>query len=173
MTNKIEIIMSNSENCDINMETDFEKAVEKLQEVDKLFARDEVQEMLSKAQAITENLDVLERQAYKEGEDTHAMLDDKPLNEQYMQDSKEIPNTRRVLIDIDMAYDEFYLMYDKDKSLPNSCCSIEVVPKEIAESNDKDFNYDMSAEDKRNYRVGEILSYYRKLGDSGYYFRFL
>ena len=173
MENKIEIIMSNSENDDINIEKDFGKAVEKLQEVDKLFARDEVQEMLNKAQAITENLDVLQRQAYQEGEDTQATRDGKPLNKQYMKDSKEIPNTRRVLIDIDMAYDEFYLMYDKDKFLPNSCCSAEVVPKEVAESNDKDFNYDLSAEDKKNYKVGEILSYYRKLGDSGYYFRFL
>jgi hypothetical protein len=173
MTNEIEIIMSNSENCDINMETDFEKAVEKLYEVDKVFTRDEVQEMLNKAQAIAENLDVLERQAYLEGEDTQAMLDGKPLNEQFMQDSKEIPNTRRVLVDIDMAYDEFYLMHDKDKFLPNSCCSVEVVPKEVAEANDKDFNYDLSAKDKKNYKVGEILSYYRKLGDSGYYFRFL
>ena len=173
MENKVEIIMSDSNNHDINIEKDFEKAVERLYEVDKVFTRDEVQEMLNKAQAITENLDVLQRQAYKEGEDTHAMLDGEPLNEQFKQDSKEIPNTRRILIDIDMAYDEFYLMYDKDKFLPNSCCSVEVVPKEVAESNDKDFNYDLSAEDKRNYKVGEILSYYRKLGDSGYYFRFL
>ena len=172
MTNKIEIIMSDSENCDINMETDFEKAVEKLYEVDKVFTRDKVQEMLNKAQAITENLDVLERQAYLEGKDTQAMLDGKPLNEQFMQDSKEIPNTRRVLIDIDMAYDEFYLMYDKDKSLPGSCCSIEVVTKEVAESNDKDMDA-VGDEDEKNYKVGEILSYYRKLGDSGYYFRFL
>lgn len=172
MTNKIEIIMSNSENCDINMETDFEKAVEKLHEVDKVFTRDEVQEMLNKAQAITENLDVLERQAYLEGEDTQAMLDGKPLNEQYKQDSKEIPNTRRVLIDIDCAYDEFCLMYDKDKFLPNSCCSVEVVTKEVAESNDRDMDA-VGDEDEKNYRVGEILSYYRKLGDSGYYFRFL
>ena len=172
MENKIEIIMSNSENCDINIEKDFEQAVEKLQEVDKLFARDEVQEMLYKAKAIAENLNVLERQAYLEGEETQAMLDNKPLNEQYMKDSKEIPNTRLVLIDIDCAYDEFYLMYDKDKFLPNSCCSVEVVTKEVAESNDKDMDA-IGDEDEKNYKVGEILSYYRKLGDSGYYFRFL
>jgi len=169
---EIDLILTDSQDCDINMETDFEKAVEKLQEVDKLFARDEVQEMLYKAQAIAENLDVLERQAYLEGEDTQAMLDGKPLNEQFMQDSKEISHTRRVLVGIDMAYDEFYLMYDKDKFLPNSCCSVEVVTKEVAESNDKDMDA-VGDEDKKNYKVGEILSYYRKLGDSGYYFRFL
>jgi hypothetical protein len=172
MTNKIEIIMSNTENCDINMETDFEKAVEKLYEVDKVFTRDEVQEMLNKAQAITENLDVLERQAYLEGEDTQAMLDGKPLNEQFMQDSKEISKTGRVLVDIDCAYDEFYLMHDKDKFLPNSCNSVEVVTKEVAESNDRDMDA-VGDKDEKNYKVGEILSYYRKLGDSGYYFRFL
>lgn len=173
MTNKIEIIMSNSKYCNINIETDFEKAVEKLKEVDKLFARDKVQEMLNKAQAITENLDVLERQAYLEGEDTQAMLDGKPLNEQYKQDLKEIPNTRLVVIDIDCAYDEFCLMYDKDKFLPNSCCSVEVVTKEVAEYNDDDFNSDLSIYTMKTYKVGETLSYYRKLGDSGYYFRFL
>lgn len=173
MENKIEIIMSNSENCDINIEEDFEKAVEKLYEVDKVFTRDEVQEMLNKAQAITENLDVLKRQAYLEGKDTQAMLDGKPLNEQYMQDSREILNTKRILVDIDMAYDEFYLLYDKDNYLPTSCCHIEVESREVAEATDEDFNYDLSAKDKRNYKVGEILSYYRKLGDSGYYFRFM
>lgn len=172
MTNKIQIIMSDSKDCNINMETEFEKAVEKLYEVDKVFTRDEVQEMLNKAQAITENLNVLERQAYLEGEEIQAILDGKPLNEQFMQDSKEIPNTRRVLIDIDMAYDEFYLMYDKDKFLPNSCCSVEVVTKEVAEFNDRDMDA-VGDEDEKNYQVGEILSHYRKLGDSGYYFRFL
>ena len=172
MENKVEIIMSDSNNHDINIEKDFEKAVERLYEVDKVFTRDEVQEMLNKAQAITENLDVLQRQAYREGEYTQAMLDGKPLNEQYKQDSKEIPNTRRVLVDIDWAYDEFYLMHDKDKFLPNSCYSVEVVTKEVAGSNDRDMDA-VGDEDEKNYKVGEILSYYRKLGDSGYYFRFL
>ena len=172
MENKIEIIMSNSENCDINIEEDFEKAVEKLQEVDKLFARDEVQEMLYKARAIAENLDVLEKQAYQEGKDTQAKIDGEPMNDRYMQDSKEIPNTKRILVDIDMAYDEFYLMHDKDNFLPNSCNYVEVVTKEVAESNDRDMD-SVGDEDKKNYKVGEILSYYRKLGNSGYYFRFM
>ena len=170
MENKIEIIMSDSNDNDINIEEDFEKAVERLYEVDKVFTRDEVQEMLNKAQAITENLDVLEKQAYAEGKDTIAVLDGKPLNEQYMQDSKEIPSTKRVLVDIDCAYDEFYLMHDKDNFLPNSCNSVEVVTKEVAESNDRDMD---ATEDEENYKVGEGLSYYRGLGDSGYYFRFL
>ena len=170
MENKIEIIMSDSNNKDINMEEDFEKAVEKLQEVDKLFARDEVQEMLYKARAIAENLDVLEKQAYQEGEDTRAEIDGEPMNDRYMQDSKELPNTKRILVDIDCAYDEFYLMHDKDNFLPNSCNYVEVVTKEVAESNDKDMD---STEDGENYKVGEGLSYYRELGDSGYYFRFM
>lgn len=170
MENKIEIIMSNSENCDINIEENFEQAVEKLQEVDKLFARDEVQEMLYKARAIAENLDVLEKQAYQEGKETQAEIDGKPMNEQWIQDSKEIPNTKRILIDIDCAYDEFYLMHDKDNLLPNSCNSVEVVTKEVAESNDRDMD---ATEDEENYKVGEGLSYYRELGDSGYYFRFM
>ena len=170
MENKIEIIMSDSSNNDINIEEDFEKAVERLYEVDKVFTRDEVQEMLDKAKAIAENLDVLERQAYLEGKDTQAEIDGKPMNEQWMQDSKEIPNVKRILVDIDMAYDEFYLMHDKDNFLPNSCNSVEVVTKEVAKSNDRDMD---ATEDKENYKVGEGLSYYRELGDSGYYFRFL
>ena len=170
MENKIEIIMSDSNDNDINIEKDFEKAVERLYEVDKVFTRDEVQEMLYKARAIAENLDVLEKQAYQEGEETQAMIDGKPLNEQYMQDSKEIPNTKRILVDIGMAYDEFYLMHDKDNFLPNSCNYVEVVTKEVAESNDRDMD---ATEDEENYKVGEGLSYYRELGDSGYYFRFM
>ena len=31
MENKIDLILSNNENCNVNMETDFEKAVEELQ----------------------------------------------------------------------------------------------------------------------------------------------
>ena len=170
MENKIEIIMSDSNNKDINMEEDFEKAVERLYEVDKVFTRDEVQEMLYKARAIAENLDVLEKQAYQEGKDTQAEIDGKPVNEQWVQESKEIPDTKRILIDIDCAYDEFYLMHDKDNLLPNSCNSVEVVTKEVAESNDRDMD---ATEDEENYKVGEGLSYYRELGDSGYYFRFM
>jgi acetyl-CoA carboxylase alpha subunit len=56
MENKIEIIMSDSNDNDIDIEKDFEKAVERLYEVDKVFTRDEVQEMLYKARAIAENL---------------------------------------------------------------------------------------------------------------------
>ena len=101
---------------------------------------------------------------------SYTVLDGEPLNEQHMQDSKEIPNTKRILIDIDCAYDEFYLMHDKDNFLPNSCNSVEVVTKEVAESNDRDMD---ATEDEENYKVGEGLSYYRELGDSGYYFRFM
>lgn len=170
MENKIEIIMSDSNDNDIDIEKDFEKAVERLYEVDKVFTRDEVQEMLYKARAIAENLDVLEKQAYQEGKETQAEIDGKPMNEQWIQDSKEIPNTKRILIDVDCAYDEFYLMHDKDNLLPNSCNSVEVVTKEVAESNDRDMD---ATEDEENYKVGEGLSYYRELGDSGYYFRFM
>ena len=170
MENKIEIIMSDSNDNDIDIEKDFEKAVERLYEVDKVFTRDEVQEMLYKARAIAENLDALETQAYQEGKETQAEIDGKPMNEQWIQDSKEIPNTKRILIDIDCAYDEFYLMHDKDNLLPNSCNSVEVVTKEVAESNDRDMD---ATEDEENYKVGEGLSYYRELGDSGYYFRFM
>ena len=170
MENKIEIIMSDSNDNDIDIEKDFEKAVERLYEVDKVFTRDEVQEMLYKARAIAENLDVLEKQAYQEGKETQAEIDGKPMNEQWIQDSKEIPNTKRILIDIDCAYDEFYLMHDRDNLLPNSCNSVEVVTKEVAESNDRDMD---ATEDEENYKVGEGLSYYRELGDSGYYFRFM
>ena len=169
MTNKVEIIMSDSNHNDINMEADFEKAVERLYEVDKVFTRDEVQEMLNKAQAIVENLDVLEKQAYKEGEATQAEIDGKPVNEQWIQDSKEISNVGRVLVDIDVAYDEFYLMHDKDNYLPNSCNSVEVVTKEVAEANDKD----MDAVEEGYSLADGVYSYYTKLGDSGYYFRFL
>ena len=173
METKIKFVMADTCNNETDMEADFEKAVEKLYEVDKVFTRDKMQEMLNKAQVIAENLDILEKQAYSEGEDTQATLDGKSLKEQFMQNSKEIPNTKRILVDIDVAYDEFYLMYDKDNYLPNSCYYVEVVTEEVAVENDRDFNSDLPIEDKGDYKVGEILSQYTKLGDSDYYFRFM
>lgn len=169
----MEFIMSNSEDVRIDIENDFELAVEKLREVDKLYTRGEVAQMLDKMKAIAENLDTLEKQAYQEGKDTQAILDGESLNKQYMQDSKEILNTKYILVDIDVAYDEFYLMYDKDNFLPNSCNKVEVETEHAAREADMSYGLGLTDEENKHYKVGEILSLYRRLGDSEYYYRFL
>lgn len=169
----MEFIMSNSEDIRIDIENDFELAVEKLREVDKLYAREEVAQILNKMKAVAENLDVLEKQAYQEGKDTQATLDGKPLNERYIKESKEIPNTKYILVDIDMAYDEFYLMYDKDNFLPNSCGKVEVETEYAAREADMSYGLGLTDEERKHYKVGEILSTYRRLGDSEYYYKFL
>lgn len=172
----MKFIMSNSDDVRIDIENDFELAVEKLREVDKLHAREEVAQMLDKMKAISDNLIALKDQAFKEAEATKATLDGKPLNDRYIKESKEIPNTEYILVDIDMAYDEFHLMYDEDNFLPNSCCHIEVETEYAAREADISFGLGLTDEERKYYeyyKVGEILSLYRRLGDSEYYYRFL
>lgn len=169
----MKFIMSNSDDIRIDIENDFELAVEKLREVDKLYAREEVAQMLDKMKAVANNLIALKDQAFKEAEATKATLDGKPLNKRYMKEAKEILNTEYILVDIDNAYDEFYLMYDEDNFLPNSCCHIEVETEYAAREADMSFGLGLTDEERYYYKVGEILSNYRILGDSKYYYRFL
>ena len=137
---------------------------------------DEVLEMLKKMQAITENLKVLKEEAIIEGARATATIDGVPMSDTYVKEALEINKVQAVKVDTDMAYDEFLLCYNKNKYLPNSCYHVEVVTKEIAEENDMNWitgTPELSEEDRKNYKVGEILSDYRKLGDSGYYFKFM
>ena len=136
--------------------------------------------MRRKAKAIGENLEALKDEAILEGMRSRATIDGKPMKDQYVIDALEVSKATVVLLDVDMAYDEFYLCYNMEKYrpsfLPNSCCHIEVVTKEIAEENDREYlrsSSDFTKEDLANYKVGEILSEYRKLGNSEFYFKFM
>lgn len=75
-------------------------------------------------------------------------------------------NVRYVEVDLEWQFDEFFIAPEDEDNIE----VIEVVTKEIAESNDKDWlrSYELD-----EYRVGEVNSNYKKLGDSDYYYRFL
>ena len=82
------------------------------------------------------------------------------------------PYIERIVVDLSNASDEFYIeSEDKNYIIP-----IEVVTKEVAEENDKELlNYysQCSKKDKSEYKLGEVLSDYTKLGKTEYYFKFL
>lgn len=73
----------------------------------------------------------------------------------------------QISIDLCNANDEFYVENG------NNNLYLEVVTEEVAEMNDHDFLSNKSVEELKTYKVGETLSYYTKLADTDYYFRFM
>lgn len=78
----------------------------------------------------------------------------------------DIHNIRAILCYPSQAVDEFYILDDNNNSI-----SIEVVPADIAECNDRDFLVDK--EQLNDYKLGEIWSYYTPLNGTEYYYRLL
>ena len=79
-----------------------------------------------------------------------------------------------VQLDLDNAYDEFFFLANGEY-LNNACCHIEVVTPEVAESNDMDWitgTPEIDSEERKTYKLGEVLSDYSKLDDK-YYFKFM
>ena len=79
-------------------------------------------------------------------------------------------------VNLDWAIDEFYIEFEEPieiskggKGIPNKSKSIhvEVVTKEVAESNDSDFG----ATSEDGYEVGGTNSYYTQIGDTDFYYR--
>lgn len=78
----------------------------------------------------------------------------------------------RILVDLDSANDEFYV--GRIGSNAQEDIYLEVVTKEVAESNDRDFLSDLSVEERKQYSLADgVYSYYTKLADTEYYFRFM
>ena len=74
----------------------------------------------------------------------------------------------QILVDLDSANDEFYI--GRIGGNPQEDIYLEVVTKEIAESNDSDFG----ATSYEDYNLADgVNSYYTKLADTDYYFRFM
>ena len=74
----------------------------------------------------------------------------------------------RITVDLDSANDEFYI--GTFGSNAQEDIHLEVVTKEIAESNDRD----MGAISDEGYSLADgVYSYYTKLADTEYYFRFM
>ena len=131
--------------------------------------------ILPKFKAISDNLIAIREQAIIEGARSTATIEGRSMSDQFVKEALEVPNCKRIELDEGNAYDEFYLAYSENNYLPNSCNNIEVVTKEVAEENDMEYlrMEDYSKEDLENYKVGEVLSDYRKLGNSEYYFRIM
>ena len=113
--------------------------------------------ILSKMYAIEDNLEFL--------------ID--TLVEQYPQDKVDkYYMYSQILVDLDSANDEFYI--GRVGSNAQEDIYLEVVTKDIAESNDRDFLSDLSVEELKSYSLADgINSYYTKLADTEYYFRFM
>ena len=103
-------------------------------------------EVFLKAQAIEKNLSLL------------------------IDDDLKPSDIERITLDLNEQIDEFGLLtYDGDYAN-----RIEVLTKEQAEENDRDFVNEengYSKDDVDSYEVGGCLSVYKKLGESDYYYR--
>ena len=137
---------------------------------------DELIEIKDKMQSISDNMDKIKAQAQYNADHSIAILSDgTPTKEQELKDVKELDKAEVVNVGTDWAVDEFIFLYADNTYLPNSCCHIEVVTEEIAESNDMDWitgTPEISLEERKTYKVGEVLSDYTKLDDK-YYFKFM
>ena len=165
-------IVDNENEIEVTNKTLGQILVETVQVFPYMQAKD-LEIILPKFKAIAENLQALKEQAIIEG--ARSKLKDR--SDLFVIQALEINNCNRVELDESNAYDEFYLAYSKGKYLPNSCCNVEVVTKEVAEENDMEWLKAGSTfameEIKKNYKVGEVLSDYRRLGNSEYYFKFM
>lgn len=88
-------------------------------------------------------------------------------------DSEPFPSHMydQILVDLDSANDEFYVGLSEPSSEED--IYLEVVTKEVAESNDRDF-VSGNIEALENYSLADgVYSYYTKLADTEYYFRFM
>ena len=98
----------------------------------------------------------------------------KTMKEQYPKDKSRIyPSYTydQILCDLDSANDEFYV--GRTESNTREDLYLEVVTKEVAESNDRDF-VSGNMEALKNYSLADgDYSYYTKLADTEYYFRFM
>lgn len=74
----------------------------------------------------------------------------------------------QIAVDLDNANDEFYIGRTGGNAMED--IHLEVVTKEVAESNDRD----MGATSEEDYSLADgVYSYYTKLADTKYYFRFM
>lgn len=90
-----------------------------------------------------------------------------------------LDNVERLIIDLDCAYDEFFITgnfksgsehYANSPYCDDNFLHIEVVTQEVAISNDKDF---LEEDEQERYVLGGEFSIYKPLGMSGYWYRLL
>lgn len=139
-------------------------------------SEDELFLIKDKMISISKNMDVIKAVAKGLARTSKAIdSNGKPLKYKEQRAVKELDKVGIIELDTSWAMDEFLFRYADDSILPNSCNSIEVVTPEIAESNDMDWitgTPEISLEERKTYKLGEVLSDYSKLDDK-YYFRFM
>ena len=163
----MKFILTDNDTIRINLHKDYNTLAEEIRGTS--ISLKEVLLIKDKMKSIKKNIDTVKKIAKSNADNSRAVdSNGKSLKNREQKEIKELDKIEIIELDTSWAMDEFLFRYADDSILPNSCCSIEVVTKEVAEDNDKDFDAT-----EEGYKVGEGLSYYRKLGDSGYYFRFL
>lgn len=137
---------------------------------------EELIEIKDKMKSVSKNMDVIKRQAQWNADHSITISSNGvPTKAKELREVKELDRVGKIQVDTDCASDEFLFLYDDNEILPNSCCNIEVVTPEVAESNDNDWldgEPEISLEERKTYKLGEVLSDYTKL-DNKYYFKFM
>lgn len=105
-------------------------------------------EIFDKAQALIDNLDELYDFDIEKGSITASTV-------------------QHIELDVQWQWDEFYLIMSY---VPEKSYAVEIVTKETAINNDKDWLED---DELASYELGGEYSNYTKLGKSDYYYRFL
>lgn len=105
-------------------------------------------DIFDKAQALIDNLDELQDFDIEKGSITASKV-------------------QHIKLDVQDQWDEFWIIMSYH---PEKAYVVEIVTKEIAVENDKDWLED---DDPASYELGGEYSMYTKLGDSDYYYRFL
>lgn len=140
------------------------------------YGKDFMNDLVKKVEALEHNADkmIFTKQSFDKD---NMLIDEKTftLNELNVR-------VQAIEINLDYAGDEFYLFLDTEiermiggngtmKQFTDSI-NIEVVTKEVAEENDRDFlggEYNDLVES--GYEVGDNNSYYKQIGDTNFYYR--
>ena len=121
-----------------------------------------ISNIMEKMYAIADNLEFLIKN-YKEEFLTEELM------ESFPQAKNVFPAYAydQILVDLDRVNDEFYI--GRIGGNPQEDIYLEVVTKKVAESNDRD----MGATEEGYSLADGVYSYYTKLADTEYYFRFM
>lgn len=169
----MKFILSDGDNLYLNLRKNQDRLEQILENNNYPDLADVVATFKDKMRAIKKNMSVIKAVAIENAQNSIAVINGVSTKKQELKDTNELDKVNVIELDVSWAYDEFVFKIDNE-FLPNSCGSIEVVTKKVAEANDKELLQDSyyTDEDRANYKVGEGASQYSKLDDT-YYFRFL
>lgn len=170
----MKFILTDNDTIRINLHKDYNTLAEEIRGTS--ISLKEVLLIKDKMKSIKKNIDTVKKIAKSNADNSRAVdSNGKSLKNREQKEIKELDKIEIIELDTSWAMDEFLFRYADDSILPNSCNSIEVVTPEIAESNDMDWisgTPEISLEERKTYKLGEVLSDYSKLDDK-YYFKFM